>query len=165
MNEYYKIAKSHYMEASMQMLEHFKKNVIELHHIGSTSIKKLNSSNGIDVLVILKTVTEVSELKDILIAEGYEVAPEFNRFFEEESVFHGKFGDCDVNFIFMSDRDKKSEILLCKELLLENDEYLQNFQELKQLHNDSIIDKDEYQHRKTEFFASLLKEAKDLNIV
>ena len=90
MNEYYKIAKSHYMEASMQMLEHFKKNVIELHHIGSTSIKDLNSSNEIDVLVILKTVTEVSELKDILIAEGYDVVPEFNHFFEEETVFHGQ---------------------------------------------------------------------------
>lgn len=165
MNEYYKMAKAHYMEASMQMLEHFKKNVIELHHIGSTSIKKLNSSNGIDVLVILKTVTEVSELKDILIAEGYEVAGGFNRFFEEESVFHGKFGDCDVNFIFISDRDKKSEILLCKELLLENDEYLNVFQELKRLHNESIIDADEYHHRKAEFFSSLLKKAKDFNIV
>lgn len=165
MNEYYKIAKSHYMEASMQMLEHFKKNVIELHHIGSTSIESLNSSNDIDVLVILKTVTEVSELKDILIAEGYEVVPGFNHFFEEESVFCGKFGDCDVNFIFMSDKDKKSEILLCKELLLEHDEYLQNFQELKRLHNDSIIDKDEYQHRKAQFFSSILKEARDLNIV
>lgn len=165
MNEYYKIAKSHYMEASMQMLEHFKKNVIELHHIGSTSIKDLNSSNEIDVLVILKTVTEVSELKDILIAEGYDVVPDFNYFFEEETVFHGQFGDCDVNFIFMSDRDKKSQILLCKELLLDNDEYLQNFQELKQLHTDSIINKKEYQHRKTEFFTSILQEARDLNIV
>lgn len=165
MNEYYKIAKSHYMEASMQMLEHFKKSVIELHHIGSTSIKKLNSSNGIDVLVILKTVTEVSELEDILIAEGYEVVSEYNSFFKEESVFYGRFGECDVNFIFMSDRDKKSEILLLKELLLENDEYLQDFQELKQLHNESIIDNDEYQHKKTKFFSTLLKEAKDLNIV
>lgn len=165
MNEYYKMAKAHYMEASMQMLEHFKKNVIELHHIGSTSIKNLNSSKDIDVLVILKTVTEVSELKDILIAEGYYVVHEFNDFFEEESVFHGKFGDCDVNFIFMSDRDKKSEILLCKELLLENDEYLDDFQKLKQLHNDSIIDNDEYHQRKTEFFSSLLKKAKDFNIV
>ena len=165
MNEYYKIAKSHYMEASMQMLEHFKKNVIELHHIGSTSIKDLNSSNEIDVLVILKTVTEVSELKDILIAEGYDVVPEFNHFFEEETVFHGQFGDCDVNFIFMTDRDKKSEILLCKELLVDNDEYLQDFQELKKLHKDSIINKNEYQHRKTEFFTSILQEAKDLNIV
>src|SRR5699024_9293516 len=155
MNEYYKMAKSHYMEASMQMLEHFKKNVIELHHIGSTSIKKLNSSNGIDVLVILKTVTKVSELKDILIAEGYVVVGDFNRFFEEVSVFHVKFRDCDVHFIFKSDKEKQYEILLCKELLIENYEYLNEFQKLHQLHNEPFIDTDEYHHRKPASFSSL----------
>lgn len=166
MNEYYNITKHHYMEASMEMLEHFRENVIEVHHIGSTSIKEVKGYNDIDVLVILKTITDVSELAEILMAEGYEIVEDFNHYFREETVARGKFGAFNVNFIFTPrSLNKKSQILVCKKILKENKEYLESFQNIKKQYDDGNLDKSQYEERKKQFFSDLLDNAAGLKNV
>ncbi|SOC40861.1 GrpB-like predicted nucleotidyltransferase (UPF0157 family) [Salinicoccus kekensis] len=163
MNEYYNITKHHYMEASMEMLDHFRENVIEVHHIGSTSIKEVKGFNDIDVLVILKTITDTSELKEILVAEGYEIIEDFNQYFSDEMVARGKFGEFNVNFIFTPrGLNKKSQILVCKELLTQNEAHLKRFQTLKKRYEEKKISEAQYQTEKMQFFSNLLESAADL---
>ncbi|CAM4273063.1 GrpB family protein [Lacicoccus alkaliphilus] len=166
MNEYYNITKHHYMEASMEMLEHFRENVIEVHHIGSTSIKEVKGYNDIDVLVILKTITDVSDLAEILMAEGYEIVEDFNRYFSEETIARGKFGAFNVNFIFTPrNLNKKSQILFCKKVLKEDQARLSTFQTLKKQYDDGELNEDQYEERKRRFFSDLLDSAADLKSV
>lgn len=166
MNEYYNITKHHYMEASMEMLDHFKENVIEVHHIGSTSIKEVKGFNDIDVLVILKTITDTSELKDVLVAEGYEIIEGFNHYFSDEMVARGKFGEFNVNFIFTPrGLNKKSQILVCKELLKQNKDHREYFQNLKKQYEENKINEEQYQDEKKRFFSNLLESAADLKDV
>jgi GrpB-like predicted nucleotidyltransferase (UPF0157 family) len=162
---YYDLAKRKYVDASLQMLDHFRTNVIEVHHIGSSSFTSLNMPEDIDVLVILKTQNQVAELPDVLIAEGYEIIKNFSPYYINETIVRGKSDDVYVNFIFMADGEpRKQEILKCKTYINENNECLEEFIHLKKQYHHASLSEEKYQEKKEAFFSGIVLD-EDINVV
>ena len=55
-----------------------KDNVVNIYHIGSTSISFIKSKPIIDIMVSIKDLNKVDELKDEFIKIGYEYLGEFD---------------------------------------------------------------------------------------
>lgn len=158
--------KKQYIDAALHMLDQFKTNVIEVHHIGSTSFEYSNMNDDIDILLIMKSQQHVSELPDVLIAEGYEIIHDFSPYYEKETVVRGEFNGFIVNFIFMADgEERKREILNSKITINDNDEYLQRFVDIKRDYENGRLDAEEYQSRKDELFLQLGTMSSDVKIV
>lgn len=164
---YYNLAKTKYVEASLQMLEYFKTDVIEVHHIGSSSFASLGTSEDIDVLVILKSQDQVAELPDVLIAEGYEIVDGFSPYYTNETIVRGKFDDnIYVNFIFMAQGEsRKDEIINCKLYINENDEHMTQFISLKEQYNNGSLSDDEYQVQKEQLFLNIIGSNEDADVI
>lgn len=165
-NSYYDLAKQKYVEASLQMLDHFKSNVIEVHHIGSSSFASMDTREDIDILVILKSQNQVAELPDVLMAEGYEIVHSFSPYYSNETIVRGSFDDDSVNFIFMAHgEERKEEILDCKLSINSDESEFKKFIELKKQLNDLQLSREEYQLKKEALFYNIMSTRGNRNVV
>lgn len=142
-----------YIKQSFEILNFFKSIIIEVHHIGSSKLPKFPYKCDMDILFIVKTYDDVRNLADILIAEGYVQIHNFSNYFKDDMVMQRVVDGQNINMIFMSNAShKKNDILYCTERLLSDDDYFNQFKQLKKSYLKKSLTQAEYEERKYSLF-------------
>ncbi|MDO4394396.1 MAG: GrpB family protein [Mycoplasmatota bacterium] len=136
--------------------------IIEIHHIGSTSIKGLKAKPVIDILVVIKSLGEIPEIETMLKSYDYE-----NR---------GQQGVSDRYFFVKGPEDARSHYVhfvepnsntyynqvYFKKYLVEHPEYIKKYCDLKQeLANKYADERPKYTKGKNDFITNVIKLAKE----
>lgn len=136
--------------------------IIEIHHIGSTSIKGLKAKPVIDILVVIKSLGEIPEIETMLKSYDYE-----NR---------GQQGVSDRYFFVKGPEDARSHYVhfvepnsntyynqvYFKKYLIEHPEYIKKYCDLKQeLANKYADERPKYTKGKNDFITNVIKLAKE----
>lgn len=136
--------------------------IIEIHHIGSTSIKGLKAKSIIDILIVIKSLDEIPEIETMLKPYGYE-----NR---------GQQGVSDRCFFAKGPEDARSHYIhftepnsdtyynqiYFKKYLLEHSEYIKKYCDLKQeLAEKYADDRPKYTKGKNDFIKNVVKLARE----
>lgn len=61
-----------FIHEAKELIEIFRNEIVELHHYGSTSVKDIPGNKTIDILPIVKTLSQVSLYTDKMKAIGYK---------------------------------------------------------------------------------------------
>lgn len=136
--------------------------IIEIHHIGSTSIEGLKAKPIIDILIVINSLEEISEIEEMLKPYNYE-----NR---------GRQGVSDRYFFAKGPDDARSHYIhfvepnsstyynqiYFKRYLIEHPEYIKKYCELKQsLAKLYSNDRPKYTASKNEFITLVINLAKE----
>ncbi|MFC3418588.1 GrpB family protein [Salinicoccus hispanicus] len=155
-----------YIQASLNILNHFRTSVKEIHHVGSTSIERMDLPGEVDVLLLMKYEDNINKLADHVTGVGYDKVDDFSSDYIEEVVLRHSHEDFDVNFIMMHhESERKDEILYCRNRIKENQKYTERFRQLKAAYLNERIDGDEYQDRKSDLFSAVMDMQEDAGIV
>lgn len=135
--------------------------IIEIHHVGSTSIKGLKAKPIIDILVVINSFDQIKEIEELLKPYNYE-----NR---------GTQGLLDRYFFAKGSDDARSHYihfvkpnsntyynqLYFKKYLIDHPEYIKKYCDLKQeLAKKYSNERPKYTAGKSEFITSVIKLAK-----
>ncbi|CDF12196.1 putative uncharacterized protein [Mycoplasma sp. CAG:776] len=138
-----------------------KNRIKEIHHIGSTSIPGLKAKPIIDILIVIDSLNEISEIEEILKKYNYE-----NR---------GQHGVSDRYFFAKGSEEARSHYLhfvepksdtyynqvYFKKYLLEHPKYLKEYCELKEkLALKYANERPKYTKGKNDFITNIVKLAK-----
>lgn len=155
-----------YIKQAFEILNFFKSIIIEVHHIGSSTIKNSPFQADLDILFIVKSYDDVKSLSDILIAEGYREVSNYSDYFRDEMVISNKVDGLNINLIFISNSSfKKEEILSCTECISSDNSYSMEFKNLKQSYMKKEISALNYQYKKYRLFQLIKEEDNRLTIV
>lgn len=145
-----------YINQAFEILNFFKSMIIEVHHIGSSKLRKFPYDCDLDILFIVKSYDDVKNLADILIAEGYVQIDDFSDFFRDDMVIRRTVDGTNINMIFMSSGSRKKETVInCTEFLVFDKNYSDNLKLLKKAFLKSEITEDEYGERKYRLFSMM----------
>lgn len=137
------------------------KNIIEIEHIGSTSIKGLMAKPIIDIIIVLKDFNNIEEIERLLKDYGYQN--------------HGQHGVEDRYFFTKGSEEARTHYLhfttpnsntyydqvYFKRFLLEHDDYLKEYCALKQkLASIYPEERSKYTEGKKELISKIIKLAK-----
>ena len=136
--------------------------IIEIHHIGSTSIEGLKSKPIIDILIVIDSLNRISEIEEILSKydyhnRGQQGVPD--RYFfakgPEEARTHY------IHFVEPKSNTYYNQVYF-KKYLIEHPEYIKKYCDLKQqLALKYTDDRPKYTKGKNEFIADIIKKAKE----
>lgn len=106
-------------------------NLLEVHHIGSTSIANIYSKDKIDILIVVKDLKKIP-------AFGYQYRGEFNIPFH--SCYIKREGELDINLHAFEEGNSEIKLnLLFRDFLRNNTSYRQEYEALKlKLVNEEI---------------------------
>lgn len=160
--EYNSNWKKEYEKEEKLLKEVLGDRIIEIHHIGSTSIEGLKAKPVIDILVVINSLDEITEIEEMLKPYDYE-----NR---------GQQGVPDRYFFAKSPEDARSHYIhfvepnsktyynqvYFKKYLIEHPEYIKKYCDLKQELAEKYADeRPKYTAGKNEFITSVISLAKE----
>ena len=123
---------------------------IELHHIGSTAITGLYAKDCIDILGVVKDISEVSNFKQSIVKLGYTYKGEYG--ISGREYFAKKQRKVHLH-IFQSDDNNVENHLNFVNVMQGNTELISELNQLKQvLHEKYPQDKGSYQNEKESFY-------------
>jgi GrpB-like predicted nucleotidyltransferase (UPF0157 family) len=109
----------------------FKEELLEIHHIGSTSVKGLKAKPIIDIMPLVKDIKTVDKFNDEMIKIGYEPMGEYGipkrRYFRK-----GKDGRTHHVHVFEKDSTQAKRHLAFRDYLREHDKIAKEYGELKE---------------------------------
>lgn len=165
-NTFYERASQSYVKATLDILNYFKTDVMEVHHIGSTSLETMDMAGDIDVLVIVKYDNPLIDLPEQMAEHGYELVENTTPYYDNETILRCSFDDYEVNFILMKHGSKrKDDILYCRDFINENGKYTSQLKRLKKAYSNSKMSFEEYQDKKAELFLSITEGSEDVEVV
>lgn len=153
--------KNEYEKEEKLLKEILGDKIIEIHHIGSTSIEGLKAKPVIDILVVINSLNEISEIEEMLKLYNYENRGQQgvpDRYFfakgSEEARSHY------VHFVEPNSNTYYNQIYF-KKYLIEHSEYIKKYCDLKQeLAEKYKEERSKYTASKNEFITSVIKLAK-----
>lgn len=162
----YKKASECYVQATLDILNHYKSIVMEVHHVGSTSLESVNLPGDIDILVLVKNSESLGNLPGHMIDEGYEVVETVTEYYKGETVLRCSYEGFKVNFILMEHNSKrKKDILYCRDCINKNPVYARQLKNIKDAYLKSKIGFNEYQKKKSKLFLSIMGRPGEVEIV
>lgn len=162
----YKKASECYVKATLDILNHYKSIVMEVHHVGSTSLESVDLQGDIDILVLVKNNVSLEELPDHMIDAGYEVVDNVAPYYKGETILRCSYKDYDVNFILMEyGSQRKEDILYCRDCINKSPAYARRLKEIKDAYLKSRISFKEYQAKKSELFLTITGQPGDVEVV
>lgn len=136
------------------------KNCVEIHHIGSTSVKGLKAKPVIDIMPVVKDISLVDGQNAQFEALGYECMGEFGI---PGRRFYRKGGDNRTHHIHIFQKDNTAQIqrhLAVRDYLRSNKEKAEEYAKLKtKLAEEFTYDNDGYCEGKDAFMKELEQEA------
>ena len=136
--------------------------VLEIHHVGSTSIKGLKAKPIIDILLVVKSLDEVDEIEKILI--NYNYTNMGKQGIEDRYFFPKGSDDARTHYVHMVATKSNTYYnqLLFKKYLLEHEEYIEEYCKLKQeLALKYADDRKQYTANKSSFINNVIELAKE----
>ncbi|WP_411842346.1 GrpB family protein [Salinicoccus sp. HZC-1] len=162
----YKKASECYINATLDILNHYKSVAMEVHHVGSTSLENFNLPGDIDILVLVKYSTSLDELPADMIDAGYELVEDVPAYYVSETVLRSSYENFNVNFILMEyDSKRKEDILYCRDCIDKNPDYISQLAKLKNAYLKSRISFKEYQAQKSKLFLAISSQTGDVGVV
>ena len=154
--------KDDYLKEEKLLKELLGNRIIEIHHIGSTSIEGLKAKPIIDILIVIDSLNNISEIEEILSKydyhnRGQQGVPD--RYFfakgPEEARTHY------IHFVEPKSNTYYNQVYF-KKYLIEHSEYIKKYCDLKQqLALKYADDRPKYTQGKNEFITDVIKKAKD----
>ena len=154
--------KDDYLKEEKLLKELLGNRIIEIHHIGSTSIEGLKAKPIIDILIVIDSLNNISEIEEILSKydyhnRGQQGVPD--RYFfakgPEEARTHY------IHFVEPTSNTYYNQVYF-KKYLIEHPEYIKKYCDLKQqLALKYADDRPKYTQGKNEFITDVIKKAKD----
>lgn len=154
--------KDDYLKEEKLLKELLGNRIIEIHHIGSTSIEGLKAKPIIDILIVIDSLNNISEIEEILSKydyhnRGQQGVPD--RYFfakgPEEARTHY------IHFVEPKSNTYYNQVYF-KKYLIEHPEYIKKYCDLKQqLALKYADDRPKYTQGKNEFITDVIKKAKD----
>ena len=136
--------------------------IIEIHHIGSTSIEGLKAKPVIDILVVLKSLDEIPEIEELL--KEYDYSNRGPQGVEDRMFFAKGPEDARTHYIHFTEPKSNTYYnqVYFKKYLNEHPEYITKYCELKQsLASKFADDRKQYTAGKNDFISDVIKKAKE----
>lgn len=142
--------------------EKLKGIALEIHHVGSTSIKGLMAKPVIDILVVIPDLNNILEIENILAGYGYS-----NRGHQgvEDRYFFAKGPEeARTHYIHFVENNSNTyyNLVYFKRYLIDHPEYITKYCDLKnELAEKYASDRSKYTAGKSEFITEVIKLAKE----
>lgn len=151
-----------YLKEEQILKDVLKDRIIEIHHIGSTSIPGLKAKPIIDILIVIKSLEEIPDIESILTNYDYSNRGQQgigDRFFfakgPEEARSHY------IHFVEPNSDTYYNQVYF-KNYLIEHPEYIKQYCDLKsELAEKYADDRPKYTQGKNDFITSVIKLAKE----
>lgn len=162
LDEYNSNWKKDYEKEEKLLKEVLGDRIIEIHHIGSTSIEGLKAKPVIDILVVIDRLDEITEIEEILKPYDYENRGQqgvSDRYFfakgPEDARSHY------IHFVEPNSKTYYNQIYF-KKYLIEHPKYIKKYCDLKQELAEKYVDeRPKYTAGKNEFITSVINLAKE----
>lgn len=162
LEEYNSSWKTDYINEEKILKGILKDKIIEIHHIGSTSIDGLKAKPVIDILIVIKSLDEIPEIEKLLTKYDYENRGQqgvSDRYFfakgPEEARSHY------VHFTEPGSNTYYNQVYF-KRYLLEHPIYIKKYCELKEeLAKKYSNERPKYTQEKNEFITNIINLAKE----
>ena len=135
--------------------------IIEIEHVGSTSIVGLKAKPVIDILIAINSLDEIEEIEQLLIE--YDYSNRGHQGVEDRYFFAKGPEDARSHYIHFVEKDNNTYINLLwfKRHLLKHPEYIEKYCELKQeLASQYSEDRKKYTAGKSNFITEVISLAK-----
>ena len=136
--------------------------LLEIHHVGSTSIKGLKAKPVIDILIAIESLENISEIEELL--KDYDYSNRGHQGVEDRYFFAKGPEESRTHYIHFVELKNNTyyNLVLFKKYLLEHEEYIQKYCELKQELAEKYPDeRKKYTAGKSEFISNVIKLARD----
>lgn len=135
--------------------------IIEIEHVGSTSIVGLKAKPVIDILIAINSLEEIEQIEQLLIE--YDYSNRGHQGVEDRYFFAKGPEDARSHYIHFVEKDNNTYINLLwfKKYLLKHPEYIEKYCELKQeLAEKYSEDRKKYTAGKSNFITEVISLAK-----
>lgn len=161
---YNKAWRDQYTQAEHVLREIFKDSLLDIQHIGSTSIEGLAAKPVIDILVVVKNIEDVDRFNDTMERHGFIARGEHGipgrRYFQKNLASDPPVRTHHVH-IYQVGNPKYTEELLFRDYLRVEAEALRAYEALKiELANKFRYDPLLYTDAKADFIQSILQKAR-----
>ena len=136
---------------------------IEIHHVGSTSIKGLSAKPVIDILVVIEKLDKIKEIEDIL--KDYNYSNRGHQGVDDRYFFAKGSEEARTHYIHFVEKNSNTyyNLLYFKKYLNDNPEYIEKYAKLKKDLADKYKDeRSKYTAGKNEFITSVINLAKKI---
>ena len=136
--------------------------IIEIHHIGSTSIPGLKAKPVIDILIVIKSLNDISEIEEIL--KNYDYENRGRQGVSDRYFFAKGSEDARTHYIHFVEPNSNTYYnqVYFKKYLIEHPEYIKKYCDLKQdLASKYANERPKYTQGKNEFITNVIKLAKE----
>lgn len=151
-----------YKKEETLLKEVLKDRIIEIHHIGSTSIKGLKAKPVIDIIIVIKSLSDIGEIEELL--KDYDYSNRGQQGVSDRYFFAKGSEDARTHYIHFTEPNSDTYFnqVYFKRYLLEHPEYIQKYCDLKQdLASKYPDDRPKYTQGKNEFIKSVMDLAKE----
>lgn len=135
---------------------------LEIHHVGSTSIKGLNAKPIIDILVAIEDLNMIEEIEELL--KEYNYSNRGHQGVEDRYFFAKGPEEARTHYIHFVEPNNNTyyNLVLFKKYLIEHEEYIKKYCDLKQeLAEKYPDDRKKYTAGKSEFISEVVRLARD----
>lgn len=134
--------------------------VIDIQHVGSTSIEGLDSKPIIDIAVGVKSIVEVDKFTSLLVNEGYDLRG--NAGYEGRIMFAKGSEELRTHYIHIEEINGElwNNHIYFRDYLRLNPKYIEEYSNLKkELASKFVEDRGSYTAAKNQFISQILKKA------
>ena len=154
--------KNEYEKEEKLLKEVLKDDIIEIEHVGSTSIPGLKAKPVIDIIVVINSLSDIDKIEEKL--KRYDYENRGHQGVDDRFFFAKGKEDARTHYIHFVEPKSKTyyNLTYFKRYLLEHPEYIKKYGDLKQ--ELATIYKDErpkYTNGKNEFITNVIKLAKE----
>ena len=154
--------KEEYLKEEKLLKEVLKDYILDIQHVGSTSIEGLKAKPIIDILIVIKSLDDIEKIENILKKYDYENRGQqgvSDRFFFAK----GK-EDARTHYIHFTESKSNTyyDLVYFKKYLIEHPEYIKKYCNLKQeLATLYANERPKYTASKNDFIKNVIKLAKE----
>ena len=154
--------KKEYLKEEKLLKKVLKDYIIQIEHVGSTSIEGLKAKPVIDILIVIKSLNQIKEIENIL--KKYDYSNRGAQGVDDRIFFAKGLEDSRTHYIHFT--EPKSEtyysLIYFKKYLIEHPKYIEEYCNLKQeLASLYPNERSKYTASKNNFIKKIIKLAKE----
>ncbi|MEG1149933.1 MAG: GrpB family protein [Bacilli bacterium] len=154
--------KNDYEKEEKLLKEVLKDKIVEIHHIGSTSIVGLKAKPIIDILIVIKKFDEINEIENLL--KEYDYENRGQQGIDDRYFFAKGPDDARSHYIHFTVPNSNTYFnqVYFKRYLIDHPEYIDKYCDLKQeLAKKYANERKKYTESKNEFITNVINLAKE----